>query len=161
MRTRHNKLQNENWKRVHAKSWSIFKLCFLLIYCARTKLSLPVKLWIKLDAKFRSMTKLSNAPELTDVAVKAVGGRKTRECCFWLVQTPALFDHYWFMRSFLPRRANEITAFPAGAGFSVAWKNKQSALELWNVFMLPYFLNRESVGVLFTFFQIIIWESDN
>lgn len=47
--------------------------------------------------------------------------------------------------------------FLRGAELSVAWKNKHSALEMRNVlffFMLPHFLNRESVGVLFTF-----WES--
>lgn len=68
MRRRHNnKLQNENWKRVHAKSRVIIILRFLLTYCARTSLSFPVKLWINADAKFRSRSKLSRAPALTDV----------------------------------------------------------------------------------------------
>lgn len=68
-----------------------------------------------------------------------------------LIGAETNFDRHWLMRFIFPRRANEITAFPAGAGFSVAWKNK--LLELWNVFMLPHFLNRECVGVLFTFWK--------
>lgn len=45
VRTRHNnKLQNENWKRVHAKCWVIIILHFLLTYCALKRLLFPVKL---------------------------------------------------------------------------------------------------------------------
>lgn len=44
--------------------------------------------------------------------------------------------------------------FKLGVEFSFAWKT-DSALDLWNV-MLSHILNRESVGVLFTFWKSLL-----
>lgn len=43
--------------------------------------------------------------------------------------------------------------FLPGRGLVLHGKISILLLELWNVFMLPHFLNRECVGVLFTFWK--------
>ncbi len=111
MRTRHNnKLQNENWKRVHAKYRVIIILRFLLNYCARKILLFPVKLnqcgrkvqkqvqTLQCSCADRCCCKASGRAE--DTCTLNLIGAETSDACFLLANTFLLtsknqWDHCW------------------------------------------------------------------
>ncbi len=101
-----NKLQNENWKRVHAKSRVIIILRFLLTYCARTSLSFPVKLWINVDAKFRSR---SNSPELLrwQMCCSKDSGRAEGTCTLNLIGAETSDARFLLAYAFLRTAKNQ------------------------------------------------------